>query len=114
MMPPLLASRHLVPFTSAVNSAALCPHLALWQKCAEQTKNSVVFEDDAAVRHDAKSRLPSLLAQAEDWHIILLGGNTDVPLELKITPSVIYGGGFSARHPTPEQLAEFALTTNEA
>jgi glycosyl transferase, family 25 len=85
-------------------------HLALWQKCAEQTKNFVLFEDDAVVRHDIKTRLPSLLAKAEDWHIILMGGNTDVPLELKITPSVIYGGGFSARHPTPEQLAEFATS----
>lgn len=86
-------------------------HLALWQRCAEQTKNFIVFEDDAVVRHDAKARLPSLVGQVDGWDIIVLGCNTDVSLELNIAPGVIYGGGFSAPFPTAQQLSDFAGST---
>ncbi len=83
-------------------------HLALWQNCVDQTKNYAVFEDDAVVRNDIKVRLASLVRQIDDWDIILLGYNTDVPLELIVTPGVIYGGGFSVPYPTAQHLSDFA------
>ena len=100
-----------IPYKRSLFGNALS-HLTLWQRCAEQHKNYVVFEDDAVVRHDAKVRLLSLLGQFEGWDIVLLGSNTDVPLELSIAPGIIYGGGFSAPYPTAKQLSDFAGSTN--
>lgn len=87
-------------------------HLALWRRCAEQSKVFVVFEDDAVVRHDIKARLVASIGQLAEWHIVLLGYNTDAALEIAIAPDVFYGGGFSVKHPTARQLADFATSTN--
>lgn len=87
-------------------------HLALLRRCAGQTKNFLVLEDDAVVRHDIKTQFGSLAEQMEGWDIILLGYNTNVPLELTVSPGIDFGGLFSARYPTPQQLSDFAFSTN--
>jgi glycosyl transferase, family 25 len=99
-----------MPFKRSLIGNA-CSHRMLWQRCSEQAKNFIILEDDAVVRHDAKSRLPDLISEIKDWDIILLGSNTDVPLELSIAPGIIYGGGFSASYPTAQQLSDFAASS---
>jgi GR25 family glycosyltransferase involved in LPS biosynthesis len=92
---------------------AAMSHLALWRRCAEQSKHFVVFEDDAVVRNDIKMRLPELLEHFGTFDIIILGYNTDVPLEIEIAPGVVYGGGFSEHYPTPKHLADFVGSANQ-
>jgi glycosyl transferase, family 25 len=87
-------------------------HLTLWQRCAGQTKAFVVLEDDAVVRSDIKARLITTTAQLNEWDIILLGYNTDAPLELNIAPGILLGGHFSVFYPNNDQLADFATSTN--
>lgn len=87
-------------------------HLTLWQRCAEQTKTFVVLEDDAVVRNDIKARLLATTFQLNEWDIILLGYNTDAPLELNITPGILFAGGFTIKYPNSEQLSDFAASTN--
>jgi len=101
----------MLPFKHSLIGNALS-HLALWRRCSEQIKNLIILEDDAVVRHDLKTQLPNLVGKVEYWDIILLGYNTDVPLELSIAPNVIYGGGFSAPFPTAQQLLDFAASTH--
>jgi GR25 family glycosyltransferase involved in LPS biosynthesis len=86
-------------------------HLTLWQRCARQPKAFVVLEDDAVVRSDIKARLVTTTAQLTEWDIILLGYNTDAPLELNIAPGILLGGHFSVFYPNNEQLANFATST---
>jgi len=86
-------------------------HLAMWRRCAEQTKPFVVFEDDAVVSADFKLQFSSLTRQVRDWDLILLGYNTDVPLELNIAPGIDYGGRFSVKFPTAKHLSDFAAST---
>jgi len=87
-------------------------HLALWRRCAEQTRNFIVFEDDAVARNDIKMKLPELIEQFSKFDIVILGYNTDVPLEIEIAPGVVYGGGFSVPHPTNKHLTDFVASTN--
>jgi glycosyl transferase, family 25 len=87
-------------------------HLALWRRCAGQPKYFVVFEDDAVAREDIKARLLDSIGQLAEWHIVLLGYNTDGPLEFSIAPGISFGGGFSVRHPTAKHLSDFANSTN--
>ena len=87
-------------------------HLTLWQQCAEQTKPFVVLEDDAVVRNDITDTLIATTAQWREWDIILLGYNTDTPLELNIAPGILFGGGFSVKYPSSKQLSDFATSTN--
>lgn len=88
-------------------------HLTLSQHCAEQAKAFVVFEDDAVARQDIKAQLITATHQFSDWDIILLGYNTDAPLELSIAPDMLYGGTFSTKHPTAKQLSDFASSNNK-
>jgi glycosyl transferase, family 25 len=87
-------------------------HLALWRRCAAESKRFVIFEDDAIVRNDLKARLVSVIGQVDDWDIILLGYNTDAPLELFIAPGIMMGGGFSVKYPTADHLSDFAASNN--
>ncbi len=87
-------------------------HLALWQRCAEQTKSFVVLEDDAIVRNDIKASLIATITQLSEWDIILLGYNADAPLELNIAPGIFLGAYLSLRYPNSEQLFNFANSTN--
>lgn len=87
-------------------------HLALWRRCADQAKYFVVFEDDAVARNDIKARLLATINQLAEWHIVLLGYNTDAALEVSIAPGVSFGGGFSVKHPTAKHLSDFANSTN--
>lgn len=91
---------------------AAMSHLALWQLCIEQNKSLVVFEDDAYLRYDFKAQLTSLSAQVVEWDFILLGYNTDSVLELSIAPGIDFGGLFSVRYPTINDLTGFAKTNN--
>jgi GR25 family glycosyltransferase involved in LPS biosynthesis len=87
-------------------------HLALWRRCADQAKYFVVFEDDAVARNDIKARLLATIGQLAEWHIVLLGYNTDAALEVSIAPGVSFGGGFSVKHPTAKHLSDFSKSTN--
>jgi glycosyl transferase, family 25 len=100
-----------VPYTPSALGCALS-HLKLWRRCADQTKNFIVCEDDAVVRRDAKARLPALLEGVDGWDIIMLGYNTDIPLELNITPDISCGARFSVPYPNLDQLSAFARSTN--
>ena len=100
-----------INYTSGMIGTAMS-HLALWRRCAEQTKYFAVFEDDAVVRADIKTQFASLVNQVHGWDIILLGYNTDVPLELNISPGIDYGGIFSVKYPTANHLSDFANSTN--
>jgi glycosyl transferase, family 25 len=53
-----------------------------------------------------------LVEQIDTWDVIILGYNLDVPVEFEIAPGILCGGGFSVRYPTPEQLADYASSTN--
>jgi glycosyl transferase family 25 len=92
---------------------AAMSHLTLWRQCAEQSRNFVIFEDDAVVRHDIKARLPELLEHLGKFHVVILGYNTDVPLEIEIAPGVVFGGGFSERYPSPKHLTDFSTSANQ-
>jgi glycosyl transferase family 25 len=87
-------------------------HLTLWRRCIGQTKNFMVLEDDAVVRHDTKARLSALLENFNEWDIIFLGYNTDVPLELNVAPGIFCGTRFSPPFPSVKQLSDFASSTN--
>jgi hypothetical protein len=76
-----------------------------------------VFEDDAVLRHDIKTGLPALLI--DNWDIIVLGYNSDTPLELNIAPGISCGVRFCfgsrlfpARKPAPQQLFDFSGSTS--
>lgn len=87
-------------------------HLTLWRQCAGQSKYFLILEDDAVARQDIKARLTALIDNFNDWHIILLGYNTDVPLELIIAPDIFCGTRFSASYPTEKQLSDFSSSSN--
>ena len=87
-------------------------HLALWRRCADQAKYFVVFEDDAVARNDIRTRLPAIIGQLTEWHIVLLGYNTDAVVEVSIAPGLAFGGGFSVKHPTAQHLSDFVKSTN--
>lgn len=86
-------------------------HLALWRRCMDSQKNIIVFEDDAVIRRDIKSALQSSIHDVAGWDIILLGYNTDVFIEVAMTPAMRCAMLFSARYPTSLQLEEFASST---
>ena len=87
-------------------------HSALWKMCAAQEKHFLILEDDAVARNDIKQRLLELLIPFGEFDIVLLGWNTDCPLELEIAPGIIYGGGFSVRYPTEKILSDFIVSSN--
>ena len=91
---------------------AAMSHLALWRRCAGQTKHFVVLEDDAQARNDIKARLLETVGKLDEFDIVLMGCNTDRPLELSIAPGFLFGGGFSVPHPTAKHLSEFAESAN--
>ena len=86
-------------------------HLALWRLCVERNKPLVVFEDDSIIRHDLKAQLIALTERVVDWDFILLGYNTDCPLDASIAPGLDFYGMFPVRYPTAEQLAGFAQSS---
>jgi len=87
-------------------------HLALWKQCASQAKSFVILEDDAVARNDMMDRLIELLVPFGEFDLIVLGWNTDRPLELEIAPGIFYGGGFSVPFPSNEHLSDFAASNN--
>ncbi|HXX09838.1 MAG TPA: glycosyltransferase family 25 protein [Pseudolabrys sp.] len=91
---------------------AALSHSALWKMCARQEKYYLILEDDAVARNDIKERLLELLFPRGEFDLVILGCNTDCPLELEIAPGIIYGGGFSVRHPTEKHLSDFIVSTN--
>jgi glycosyl transferase, family 25 len=105
-----IVAQGAVGYSSSIIGCAMS-HLELWHRCADQTKDFVVFEDDAVVRNDIKTQLNSLVRQVPDWDIFLLGYNMDVPLELNIAPGIDYNGTFSVGHPTSDHLADFTNST---
>jgi glycosyl transferase family 25 len=106
---PIIA-KGAVNYTSGMIGCAMS-HLALWRRCAEQKKHFIVLEDDAVVRADIKMQTSSLVLRVPDWDMILLGYNTDVPLELNISPGINFGGLLSVRYPTAKHLSEFVNST---
>lgn len=107
--------RHFAPGAKFYTRSSLgnaLSHLALWQRCVEQRKNFIVLEDDAVTRRDTKERLLGLLESLVDWDIVLLGYNTDVPLELIISPGIFCGTLFSAPYPDSAQLLQFVDASN--
>ena len=98
-------------YTSGMIGNAMS-HRTLWQRCVDQENNFIVCEDDAVLRDDFKARLTPLVEGIGEWDIIQLGYNLDVPLEIEISPGIICGGGFSVTYPSPDQLADFARSTN--
>jgi glycosyl transferase, family 25 len=87
-------------------------HWTLWQWCAEQKKAFIVLEDDAVLRNDIETKLITTIPNLNEWDIILLGYNTDAPLELNIAPGILFGGLFSVNHPNSKQLSDFASSAN--
>ena len=87
-------------------------HLTLWKQCADQARNFIVLEDDTQARNDIKARLLETVGQLDEFDIVLLGCNTDRPLEINIAPGVTFGGGFSVPNPTAKILSDFATSTN--
>jgi hypothetical protein len=75
-------------------------------------KAFIVLEDDAVLRADIEAKLITTIRNLSEWDIILLGYNTDAPLELNIAPGILLRGVFSVKYPKSEQLSDFAASAN--
>jgi GR25 family glycosyltransferase involved in LPS biosynthesis len=82
-------------------------HKTLWEKAVAEQRPLMIFEDDAYIRHDFRSRFTSLVAGMAAWDIVLLGYNTDSIVELRVAGEFDFGGLFSIRAPTVPQLQKF-------
>jgi GR25 family glycosyltransferase involved in LPS biosynthesis len=83
-------------------------HRTLWEKAVAEQRPLMIFEDDAYIRRDFRSRFSGLVSGMADWDIILLGYNTDSIVELRVAGEFDFGGLFSIRAPTVPQLEKFA------
>ena len=68
--------------------------------------------EDAEGFGPGKARLLELIGKLSEFDIVVLGWNTDRPLELEIAPGIIYGGAFSVPFPSAKHLFDFAASTN--
>lgn len=97
---PAIEGAELGPIERAVisktgkltNGAIGCAasHRALWQRCVALGRPIIIFEDDAALRHDLATALPHAVASIGGlWDILLLGFNTDAPLDVRVSGKAI-------------------------
>jgi glycosyl transferase, family 25 len=88
-------------------------HRALWARAVAARTALLIFEDDVYCRHDMVAQLDRVVGRLPSWDILLLGYNTDAVLEVGVLPSCSFGGFFSKRYPSAEDLADFVRTTDE-
>jgi glycosyl transferase, family 25 len=89
-------------------------HRELWRRAVAARIPLLVFEDDVYCRRDIAAQLERVVGLLPaTWDIVLLGYNTDAVLEVGVLPSCSFGGFFSKRYPSPEDLAEFVEERSE-
>ena len=86
-------------------------HKALWERAAAGARPIIVFEDDAVLRLDIGTALPTVIhAIGSSWDILLLGFNTDAPLAARLANRFVYSAIFP-RYPSAKYLSGFRLST---
>ncbi len=104
---PAVLKPGTVSYTQGGVGSALS-HRMLWQGCADGETPFLICEDDAALRADAASAIPALMARLPaGWDMICLGYNPDTLIELDIGAGIRLRFGFPALNPPPEQLGRF-------
>lgn len=84
-------------------------HRNIWRKVMATRKPTLVFEDDAILRHDIRKQLDAIVPRLpRDWELLLLGYNTDATLAFDVFPGSTFNGRFDLRFPSLQQLAVFA------
>lgn len=83
-------------------------HLSLWRNSIANDHHIMIFEDDAFIRHDFKHHIRSQITSIVDWDIILFGFNIDSSLDIRMIPGCDFGGRFSLRYPSLDNLLVFA------
>ena len=97
-------------FTKGMLGAA-GSHKALWERAAAAARPIIIFEDDAVLRLDIGTALPTVIrAIGGFWDILLLGFNTDVPLAARLANKFVNSGIFP-RYPSADYLSGFRLLT---
>jgi glycosyl transferase, family 25 len=87
-------------------------HRAIWLRCAAGRDPALICEDDAALRWDAASAIPALMAGAPaGWDMICLGYNPDTAHELNLGGDIHVCFGFPRGNPTRKQLGLFIGAT---
>jgi glycosyl transferase, family 25 len=99
-----------VSYTAGSVGSALS-HRMLWQWCASGETPFLICEDDAALRADARSTIPALMARLPaDWEMICLGYNPDTLIEVEVGAGIRLRFGFPGANPAPEQLGRFVAS----
>ena len=88
-------------------------HRMLWDRCASGEVPYLICEDDAALRADAATAIPALMAGVpHGWDMICLGYNADALLDLDLGEGIRLRCAFPRGNPTPEQLGRFGTMQN--
>ena len=83
-------------------------HRSLWERCAEVDKPFLIFEDDAAIRSDARTVLPSLVNfLGTEWDVLLLGYNTTPFTDFAISDGIVTRATTVSPPPGASQLVRF-------
>jgi GR25 family glycosyltransferase involved in LPS biosynthesis len=86
----VMALRLVAPGARFTRGAVGCAasHSRIWKSVVEQGVPALVFEDDAAIRHDVNERLATLLPALGNWDYVAVGYNTDAVLEVEPAPGM--------------------------
>lgn len=104
-----VGAKVMAPDTKLTKGAIGCgaSHQRIWKEMAQATTPALVFEDDAIVRNDILAVVSALLANLENWDILVLGYNTDSILDLEIARGMSSAVMFTPQYPTKESEAAF-------
>ncbi len=104
-----VAMKVIAPDSKLTKGAIGCgaSHFRIWKETVEANTPALVFEDDAVIRNDLNAVLPALLADLENWDILVLGYNTDSILDLEIARGMSSAVVFAPKYPTKETEAAF-------
>jgi GR25 family glycosyltransferase involved in LPS biosynthesis len=83
-------------------------HWLAWHQAVESRRVTCIFQDDAILRRDFKSRLAGLLASMPaGWDMLQLGYDIQSAIDFQITPDCRFNGRFLRPFPTEYDLGNF-------
>lgn len=108
----LIGQGILDPSAQAIPPATVAcalSHKQIWERCVEEGRGTLIFEDDAILRRDFVSRYRATLANLPSgWHYLSLACNFDSIIRFEIFPGQNLHGSFGNPRLTDAAIQSFA------
>jgi GR25 family glycosyltransferase involved in LPS biosynthesis len=111
----VVAMRLVAPGAQFTRGSVGCAasHWRIWKWAAEENAFALVFEDDAAIRHDINAQLAALFPTLGSWDFLTLGYNTDSVLDVDLAPGMKSMMVFRPQHINDETEAAFQISKTQ-